>query len=908
MNLSSLSSLVSLSSWTHQCAGYVPLLCLIVFRLGTLDAIGGGTVVAWGGNQYGQSDACAEDVVAIAAGNSHTLLLKSDGTVVACGTGVEVPADLRNVVAIASGWHHGLALLADGTVRAWGLYEAATNVPAGLSNVIAISATEYHNLALRGDGTVAGWGMTAYGAEIPVPDGLTNIVAISAGKGNLALRGDGTVVGWGMSTGSLSTITNAVGISAGWDDRFILKADGTVDVEGYWGSIPAGVTDIEEIVASPGNDHHISLALLRDGTVRGWGYNFYAGSSPMVPAGLTGIVAVAPGVGHCAVLRGGGPPFITTQPVSRTVVMSGQTAFRVQATGAYPLSYQWKLRGEAIPGATRSLLILKNLQPDTAGEYTVQVSNALGDSTSGPASLYLKGLQIDRQPESQTQYLGGSAKFEVVVRGPEPLHYQWRHNGNDVPGATERALELQGLAESDVGEYSVRVTNEHGEVLSANAQLRVQPLLITEPPKDQVSFRGGSAIFSVGSSGVMPVSYQWMRDGLPLPGATGPALELWNLRAEQVGAYSVLLSNVFGQVQSASARLHVPVIAAWGDSPQSSVPPELTNVLAIASGWELNLALTSDRRVRVWTDVWYHTTNVPPNATNVSAISIGGYGNNSYAIRSDGTVVLWGPGPQAVPQASNLVTAEMSDSVVGLCADGTMVTSGFLWPVPTNLSNLVAVSVGAEHGLALQRDGKVIAWGNGSAGTFPDPQHWNYGQATVPPAATNVIAISAYYNTSMALRADGTVVVWGANGFGQANVPPGLSNVVRIAAGDYHCMALKSDGTVVVWGDNSKGQTNIPPGLMNVVAIAGGGRHCLALVGDSPPVLRARVFDPVLTDDTFSFRIPTESGRVYLLEQSSNPSAGSWDYVLLKLGTGEPIQFTIPGPFQENRYFRVRDW
>jgi alpha-tubulin suppressor-like RCC1 family protein len=896
MNLSSLSSLVSLSSWTPQFAGYVPLLCLIVFRLGTLDAIGGGTVVAWGGNQYGQSDACAEDAVAISAGNYHTLLLKSDGTVVACGTGVEVPPDLRNVVAIASGWHHGLALLADGTVRAWGLSEAATNVPAGLSNVIAISATEYHNLALRRDGTVVGWGMTAYGAEIPVPDGLTNIVAISAGKGNLALRGDGTVVGWGMSTGSLSTITNAVGITAGWDDRFVLKADGTVDVEGYWGSIPAGVTDIEGIVASPGNDHHISLALLRDGTVRGWGFNFYAGSSPMVPAGLTGIVAVAPGGNHCAVLRGGGPPFITTQPVSRTVVMSGQTSFRVQATGAYPLSYQWKLRGEAIPGATRSLLILTNLQPDQAGEYTVQVSNAVGQSTSSSASLYLKGLQIDRQPESQTQYLSGTAGFEVVVRGLEPLRYQWRHNGNDLPGATERTLEIQGLAEAHAGAYSVKVTNEHGEILSSSAQLTVQPVVVTEPPKDQVSYPGGNVSFSVASSGVMPISYQWMHGGVPLPGATGPTLELASLRAEQAGAYSVLLSNVFGQLESAPATLHMPVIVSWGDLPQDSVPPDLTNVLAIASGSDVNLALTSDRHVRAWNNVSYRTdsTNVPPDATNIAAISIGGYSDNSFAIRSDGTIVHWGVNSLAVPEVTNLVTAEASYFVVGLCADGTMVSPSYPHASPTNL---VAVSTGIEHGLALQRDGSVIAWGNG-----------NHGQATIPLEATNVIAVSAYNYNSMALRADGTVVVWGDNWQGQTNVPPGLSNVVRIAAGDYHCMALKSDGTVVVWGDNWKGQTNIPPGLTNVVAIAGGGRHCLALVGDSPPVLHARALDPVLTDDTFSFKIPTESGRVYLLEQSSNPSAGSWDYVMLKLGTGEPIQFTVPGPLQQNRYFRVRDW
>jgi len=178
----------------------------------------------------------------------------------------------------------------------------------------------------------------------------------------------------------------------------------------------------------------------------------------------------------------------------------------------------------------------------------------------------------------------------------------------------------------------------------------------------------------------------------------------------------------------------------------------------------------------------------------------------------------------------------------------------------------------------------------------------------VPPDATNVIAISAYYMNSMALRSDGTVVAWGDNWQGQTNVPPGLSNVVRIAAGEYHSMALKSDGTVVVWGDNWAGQTNIPSGLTNVIAIAAGVRHCLALLGDAPPALHARAFDPVFNDDTFSLSIPTESGRVYRLEQNSSPLTDDWTFFLLKLGSGEPIKLTDPAPFPEKRFYRTRDW
>src|SRR5882762_5991085 len=72
----------------------------------------GGTVVGWGGNSYGQSTPCASNVVAIAAGYSHSLLLKYDRTVADCGrflgsaSPIVVPAGAFNVVAVSGGDSH----------------------------------------------------------------------------------------------------------------------------------------------------------------------------------------------------------------------------------------------------------------------------------------------------------------------------------------------------------------------------------------------------------------------------------------------------------------------------------------------------------------------------------------------------------------------------------------------------------------------------------------------------------------------------------------------------------------------------------------------------------------------------------------------------------------------------------
>lgn len=93
------------------------------------------------------------NVVAFASGGGHALALRSNGTVVAWGGNyygeTAVPAGLSHVIAIAADEHLSLALKRDGTVVAWGgNYFGQTSVPAGLSNVVAIAAGGWFSLAL----------------------------------------------------------------------------------------------------------------------------------------------------------------------------------------------------------------------------------------------------------------------------------------------------------------------------------------------------------------------------------------------------------------------------------------------------------------------------------------------------------------------------------------------------------------------------------------------------------------------------------------------------------------------------------------------------------------------------------------------------------------------------------------
>ena len=116
---------------------------------------------------------------------------------------------------------------------------------------------------------------------------------------------------------------------------------------------------------------------------------------------------------------------------------------------------------------------------------------------------------------------------------------------------------------------------------------------------------------------------------------------------------------------------------------------------------------------------------------------------------------------------------------------------------------------------ASQAGGTVVGWGGGTA--------------AIPVGLTNVVAIAAGYAHGLALNPDTTVTAWGTYWLSDIDfgrdyvptlVPAGLSNVVAVAAGGgTFSLALQADGKVVGWGYNGGGQTTIPGGLSDVVAI-----------------------------------------------------------------------------------------
>ena len=346
------------------------------------------------------------------------------------------------------------------------------------------------------------------------------------------------------------------------------------------------------------------------------------------------------------------------------------------------------------------------------------------------------------------------------------------------------------------------------------------------------------------SGGRLLVS-KWLRNIMP---AT-----LLLLVASQATAASgyVIFWGLGGDPNKDAGQLSSGVLSYAGEP--------VTDVEAVSVGFFHALALRSDGTVLGWggNRQGQATGSVSPQPSravnlvridgqilsNVVAVAAGW--NHSLALTRDGTVVGWGmEGFSGTPLrmpigVTNLVAiASGAGYRVGVNRLGEVIDLYFGLAIPS-LSNIVSVAVQkSDHpvGVALRADGSLRMFATNG---FPD-------YATRFPGLTNVVSIACGRRHNLALTSTGSVWGWGSNGSGEAtgfsntNDPYFSSDVVQvnrqelshvnaIAAGEDFSLALRENGTIANWGNSYNPSFAVPAGLSNVTAIAAGHRFCLAI-------------------------------------------------------------------------------
>ena len=585
------------------------------------------------------------------------------------------------------------------------------------------------------------------------------------------------------------------------------------------------------------------------------------------------------------------PPVITSQPQpTNLIIFAGSTAaFSASVLTYSPTVYQWVTNGVPLVDGGRisgsaTNLVISNAQISDSGNYELIATNDYGSATSAVVTLTVYPLTSAAvQPPNLTTNGAAIVTLTAAIAGQGPFTYQWQFDGVSLAGATNNALTLSNVLDSQSGAYSVIVGNPAGSVVSSNGMLSVIPWITPSINPSSVIALQGFVVFTLAEGGFSTnATYQWYQNGTSLGGFwlwTSPnsGTDVSPLMTD-AGTYYVVGSDPYASVTSSLATLTVIPLAitaqptnkftwlggnarfsvsATGLTPITyqwqfqgvDIPGANTNSLTLTNvqssqfgAYDVVLAnaytnITSSNanlglsQVAVWGGN-EGETNLTAGLTNIVAIAAGSSSLwDCLALKSNSTVIHW---PALNTQVISNVLAiagergneqyyllETNETVKSLStyADFTEPVAGY-----TNIAAIAADLTGTSP-MALMTNGAVVI----------APFYTGTGSAAVTNV-TNAVAIAEGDAFYMALKANGTVTAWGDDINNDTNVPPGLSNVIAIAAGYYHALALKSDGTVAAWGWNAYGQTNVPPGLSNVVAIAAGYGHSLALKADGTVV------------------------------------------------------------------------
>lgn len=240
-----------------------------------------GTVVCWGQNDDGQTEAPSGTYTAVTTGGNaftynHSCAIRLEGTVVCWGSNwdgqTEAPAG--TYTDIAAGWNHSCAIRVGGTIACWGDNDVGQlDAPAGTYTDIGAGALD--SCAIRTDGAIACWG-SSYGDDdrrTAPPAGTFTDIAV----GDFlvcAIRVDGTFTCWRSNRDRkpASTAGSYTHVAAGGGHVCAIRADGTVACWAginLYGQLDAPAGTFTGIAA--GTNH--TCAIRTDGIVACWGHN-----------------------------------------------------------------------------------------------------------------------------------------------------------------------------------------------------------------------------------------------------------------------------------------------------------------------------------------------------------------------------------------------------------------------------------------------------------------------------------------------------------------------------------------------------------------------------------------------------------------------------------------------------------
>jgi hypothetical protein len=212
-------------------------------------------------------------------------------------------------------------------------------------------------------------------------------------------------------------------------------------------------------------------------------------------------------------------------------------------------------------------------------------------------------------PASIAEPEGVNVTLAATAIGNPTLVYQWFNgtnkvvNGGEFSGATSNTLTITAATPVADGTYTLVVTNSYGAITSSPVALTIiagKPVVETDiSPLLQTATYDEPITFSVGVAGTPPFFYQWIQDGVAVPGATNSSFSFDALVGSNT--YSVTITNTIGSASSSTAVVLGPLapppivgfngngnnwdiakLSTWPGSP--TTPSIINNLLTLTDG------------------------------------------------------------------------------------------------------------------------------------------------------------------------------------------------------------------------------------------------------------------------------------------------------------------------------------
>jgi len=243
-----------------------------------------GTVLTTGSNAYRQFDVSDwEAIKQVAIGTTHTVGLKTDGTVISAGSNGYGQGDVSswsNIRQIYAGANVTIGLLTDGTLVGTGENGYSQLNISDWEDVVQVAIGTNHTVGLKSDGTVVAVGQNSF-RQLAVSS-WTGITQVAAGEAlTLGLKEDGTVVAAGKNEfgqANVSSWRDVSQVATGASISIGVKSNGSVLVTGrslYGEGNVSSWKDIYQVKI--GTDHTVGLKT--DGSVVATGRNTYRQTS-----------------------------------------------------------------------------------------------------------------------------------------------------------------------------------------------------------------------------------------------------------------------------------------------------------------------------------------------------------------------------------------------------------------------------------------------------------------------------------------------------------------------------------------------------------------------------------------------------------------------------------------------------